>query len=260
MYWVYDLPNWLFGTLTVLAFCVFGLVGLLATRRWVPALHHGAESFNDIVGFYLGAVTVLYGIALGLLMVDVWATFTDTAGKVDAEAGTVASLYRDISCLPEPEQSELQNEMAIYTRQIIEIGWPQQQKGIVPSANMIVLDDMGRILATFEPKTEGQRILVAEAFRQYNALVQRRRARLLSVTAGLPSSLWALVFVGAVINIAVTWCFHVQNKKMHLWMTGLMSSLLGLMIFLLAAMDHPYRGRVSISSEAFETVYNQLMK
>lgn len=51
MYWVYDLPNWLFGVLTVLVFLAFGVGGVAATRRWVPSLHHVAESHNDIVGF-----------------------------------------------------------------------------------------------------------------------------------------------------------------------------------------------------------------
>ena len=31
IYWIYDLPIWLFGTLSVLTFCAFGLIGLVAT-------------------------------------------------------------------------------------------------------------------------------------------------------------------------------------------------------------------------------------
>lgn len=29
MYWLYDLSNWLFGTLTIVAFVGFGLVGFI---------------------------------------------------------------------------------------------------------------------------------------------------------------------------------------------------------------------------------------
>ena len=38
MYWVYDLPNWLFGTLTVGVFVAFGLAGLYLTRSWMRRL------------------------------------------------------------------------------------------------------------------------------------------------------------------------------------------------------------------------------
>ena len=32
MYWVYDLPTWLFGTLSVIVFVAFGLAGLYLLR------------------------------------------------------------------------------------------------------------------------------------------------------------------------------------------------------------------------------------
>jgi hypothetical protein len=43
-------------------------------------------------------------------------------------------------------------------------------------------------------------------------------------------------------------------------MTALLSSLLGLMIFLLAAMDHPYLGNLSVGPDAFQVVYDQTMQ
>jgi hypothetical protein len=260
MYWVYDLPNWLFGVLTITAFVAFGLGGLAATRRWVVPLHHEIHTHNDVVGFYLAALTVFYGITLGLLMVGVWATFSDTEAKVDREVASLAALYRDISNYPDPLGGQLRNDLRQYTREVIEVSWPDQRRGIVPKGTMLILYQLQQHLVSFEPATEAQKILHAEAFHQFNDLIERHRSRLLSVTSGLSASLWALVLVGAAINIAVTWFFHVQRTRLHVWMTVLISSLLGMMIFLLAAMDHPFRGELSVGPEAFELVYDQLMK
>jgi hypothetical protein len=47
---------------------------------------------------------------------------------------------------------------------------------------------------------------------------------------------------------------------MHLWMTTLVPWLLGLMVFLLAAMHHPFMGKISVSSEPFRIVYETPMK
>jgi hypothetical protein len=66
--------------------------------------------------------------------------------------------------------------------------------------------------------------------------------------------------IGAVINIAVTWCFHLHNRRKHFWMTALTSALLGLLIFLLAAMDHPYFGGLSVSPQPYPLIYDNLMK
>jgi hypothetical protein len=64
--------------------------------------------------------------------------------------------------------------------------------------------------------------------------------------------LWSVVLVGAFVNIAVTWFFDMRSQSMHFWMTVMFSGLLGLLIFLLAAMDNPFRGEISVGPEAFE--------
>jgi Protein of unknown function (DUF4239) len=259
MLWVYDLPNWLFGVLTIAVFVAFGLLGLATTRAWVPALHHESHSHNDVVGAYFGAITVFYGITLGLLMVGVWGTYADAETKVDTEAATMAALYRDINYYPEPLRSTLQQQMRTITRQVIDVSWPQQRSGILPKGSLLEFNEFEKNLLTFEPSTEAQRALHAQALHQFDQLVERRRSRVLSVKAGLSASLWSLVLIGSAINIAVTWLFQVQKERMHFWLTLLTSSLLGLMIFLLAAMDHPYRGKLSVSPEAFEVVYERTM-
>ncbi len=91
MYWVYDLPNWLFELLTIGLFVAFSLTGMLLTRSWMRRIHV-QRSHNDIVGFYLAGLTVLYGVSLGLLAVGAWTTYTDTEAKVSQEAGSLSSL------------------------------------------------------------------------------------------------------------------------------------------------------------------------
>ncbi len=95
MYWIYVIPNWLFSILTVSLFVAFGVAGLYVTRGWMARVHFGEHGHNDIVGFYMAGVTVLYGVSIGLLAIGAWATYTDVQAKVDREAATLAGLYRD---------------------------------------------------------------------------------------------------------------------------------------------------------------------
>ena len=75
----------------------------------------------------------------------------------------------------------------------------------------------------------------------------------------MPAPLWALVLAGAVICIAISWFFHTGSFTVHFWMTILFSCLLGLLIFLIAVLDNPYRGKLSVTPEALERVYQQVM-
>ena len=260
MYWVYDLPNWLFGLLCIATFVGFGVGGLYMTRGWVRRVHQKDHSHNDIVGFYLAGVTVFYGITLGLVAVGTWNTYNEVQSKVDHEAQVVSSLYRDVGGFPEPGRALLKKDLRDYVREVVDVSWPQQRRGIVPTGSALMIDDLQAHLIAFEPTTPGQQILHAEAYKQFNNLVEVRRSRLDSVTASIPSSLWFLVIIGALISIAVTLFFDTPSFSMHLWMTVLMSGLLGLMIFLIGTLDNPFRGKVSVSAVPLETVYQQTMK
>jgi hypothetical protein len=46
----------------------------------------------------------------------------------------------------------------------------------------------------------------------------------------------------------------------HLMLGGMLSAYLGTMIFLIAAMDNPFRGEVSISPAVFETIFEHMVE
>lgn len=56
------------------------------------------------------------------------------------------------------------------------------------------------------------------------------------------------------------WLFVVENKRLHDLLTSILASLLGLLVFLLAIMDFPFRGEFSVGPDSFEAVYSQTMK
>jgi hypothetical protein len=260
MYWIYDLPNWLFGVLTIVVTVAVGLGGLYATRGWVRRVHGDRHSHNEVVGYYLGAVCVFYGITLGLLAVATWQTYSDVETRVGEEAAAVGALFRDVTSFSDPNRAELQSDLRQYVRQVIDIAWPQQRRGIVPQEEGVTLSALQRHLSHFEPVTESQKIIYAEAYRGFNQIAELRGRRLQSVNEGLAGPLWVVVLAGAFLNIAVTWFFDMRSQGMHLWMTVFLSALLGLLIYLLGALDNPFRGEISVSPEPFEIVYARRMQ
>ncbi len=77
---------------------------------------------------------------------------------------------------------------------------------------------------------------------------------------GLPETVWWVVIVGSSASILLTWLFTVENLSRHLFLTVLYSGLIGLLIFLIAALDNPYRGEISVGPEAYERVLSRMKK
>jgi Protein of unknown function (DUF4239) len=260
MYWVYDISNVSFAILTVVAFVTFGVCGLLATRWYSGRRNVDVTEENDIVSFYFSAVVGFYGITLGLISVGVWQTFSDADNKSTLEAAAVEGLFRDISSYPEPVRTAARTALKNYTQNVIDVAWPMQRKGETPKGGSELMSELQKVIFPFEPQTNGQMAVHQEALRQYNRLSEQRRLRVLSATSGLPASTWWVVILGAAASIVLTWLFIVQDKRRHIFLTGLYSGLLGLLIFLIAALDNPYRGEFSVGPDAFKLVMNRMDK
>jgi Protein of unknown function (DUF4239) len=260
LYWVYDIPNWLFAILCIGVFVAFGLLGLTLTRRFVRRVHREDHSHNDVVGFYLAAVTVFYGITLGLVAVGTWTNYSAVQDRVDHEAQTLASLYRDLDGYPDPYRTRMTGDLKAYASEVIHGSWPQQRQGIIPVGTDAIITRLQRELLAYKPADLGEQALQAQALEGFSRLSEARRSRIDSIYMSLSPALWWMVIVGALTCIVVTFFFDMRSPSMHRWMTGLMGGLLGLMIFLIAVLDNPFRGKVSVEPESMERVYQMLMK
>lgn len=259
MEWFVNLPDWLYGILAIAFSVLVGVGGLLVTRKWIARLHVVA-SYNEIVSYYLSTVAIFYGIMLGLIAVSVWEGYNSAETSVAMEAGSLAALYRNVTGFPEPVRSALQADLREYTRYEIDVAWPLHRKGILPGGGMRFLWRFQDKLLGFEPKTNGQQALHIETLRAFNDVIEKRSLRLDSITARLPRPLWDFVTLGAILSFVVSWFFQLKSFAMHVWMTAFFAALLGMEIHLLVIMNHPYSGSLSVSPEAFQVVYDMLMR
>jgi hypothetical protein len=258
-FWIYDIPTWALAVLFAVTFVGVTWLGIIVTRRHVRRWVESQPDWNEVMGYVLSCHGVLYGILLGLIAVGTYENYSDVDETVGQEASALAALYRDASSYPESIRGELQALLREYCRYVIEEAWPAQRRGIVPEGGTARVSAFQQKLMTFEPATKGQEILHEGTFQQFNRFVEIRRQRLHHVTTGLPPALWYVVTVGAVLGIVLTWLFSIDRLSVHLSVAGLLSLLTGLVVFLIAAMDYPFRGEVSVSPEAFEIVQRSLM-
>jgi hypothetical protein len=253
-----EVPQALFCAIVIGVFLIIAVGGQILTRplvrRWFAGRDH-----NEAVGHYVSAFGVLYGITLGLISVAAWENFGDVEGKVSAEAAAVAALYRNVDCYPEPKRTELTGMLRDYTRHVIDVSWPEMQRGIVPSASHAFVGKFQKALAAFEPATEAQVTLHRESLYRFTGMIEARRLRLDCVAWRLPTILWVVVLAGSLMSFALTWLIVAENRLLHDVLTGIMALLLGLLIFFLATLDLPFEGSHSVGPDSLELVLEQVM-
>jgi hypothetical protein len=259
LYRIYDVPSLWVIALFVALFVGVCWLGIVVCRPLVRPWFNPEARLNEILGDFLQYFGVIYGLLLGLLAVATYQNHTDVEKAVSSEASSLAALYRDVTAYPEPQRTELKNLLREYTRYVIEEAWPLQRQGLVPPGGVKRVADFQASLVSFEPQTKAQEALHDAAMRQFNSFFEYRRTRLYSVDSGIPPLLWYTVGVGALINMIFIWLFDLR-LRVHLLLGGVISFFLATMISLIALMDHPFRGEVGVSSDAFQLIYDQLMK
>lgn len=204
----------------------------------------------------LSSYSVFYGILIGLIAVAAYPNFGTVSDLVTREASSLSALYRDLAGYPQPDRERLQGDLREYTRSEIERDWPQQQRGPVPSEGTFRLRQFTDDLMTFSSADMRDEIVHAETLRQVNNYMDFRRSRLNSVTVGIPPVLGWVVGIGAVIALLLVAMLDMEIH-VHLILGAALSMFLGLVIFLIAAMDNPFRGEVSVTPAPFRQVYER---
>ena len=260
LYWLYDLPNWLFFVITVAVFIAFSLLGaFLFSTKFEDKLNLKYEH-NNIVSIFLGLSGVFYGITLGLIAVGTFENFNATEDKVNNESSSLSALYRNVSMFEKNQKETLKSILKTYARTVVNEDWILQKHGIIPTGSTNVLEEFQNNFARYVPETKKDEIIYSKSLAQYNEFIEKRTLRLNAIAACLPSTIWLILFMGAFVNIVLTWLLVINNKKLDILINVLSGLLLGSLIFLIAAMDNPFRGEYCVSSDSFQLLLDGLMK
>jgi type IV secretory pathway VirB2 component (pilin) len=84
--------------------------------------------------------------------------------------------------------------------------------------------------------------------------VTARSARLGYVEQGVPGVLWAALVVGAAVTIGFAMIFGMSSTLLHTLMIASLTALIGVLLFVSVAIDHPFAGDIAVSPAPLERV------
>jgi hypothetical protein len=255
---VLQLPPWLFGVLVVSVFVLLSVAGLFLFQRLFARRLLLSEALNNQVIFFASIIAMFYSLTAGMIAVGVWTTYRNVENVVSAEATAIGCLYRDVTGYPEPARTQIQGEIRAYVDFLLTRAWPLQRRGLPTDEATRKLTRLEQLLVQFEPGTPGQQILHAQVLNQYNDVAGLRRQRLHSIGSGLPSVMWSVVLIGALLAITATYFLEI-NRTLHLIMTGFLSMFIGLIVFVIASLDRPLSGPLAIGSHPYQLVLDRLI-
>jgi hypothetical protein len=240
--------------------CLVSLSGLELVQRLVPATSR--QPHNDVAGFIYAALGVIYAVLLALVVIAVWEEYNAASETVEQEANAVAEIFWLAHRLPEPEGTHIQELARSYAQDVIDEEWPLMEQGQAPlmtqtqgtPAGWTLIDEIRANLQEFQPHTPADEQLYAEGLDQVQILADARRMRLVAAEEGIPGVLWAVLIFGGVAAIGFTYLFGLENTWAHRLMVFTLAAVIGLVLFTIGALEHPFSGGARVGTEAFDLI------
>jgi len=254
--WFYSHQTWEVALAICSVMVIVTLIGLYFFHRMVD--WHSREKDTKLVGLSYALCGSVYTVLLAFVAVGAYETMDKTESITAGEADALGALAFDSAGLPADLALHVRADIDDYISVVTKKEWPSQR---AYRMDLRYYDEgwdetrhLNRDLADFEPSTPGQATVKTEMERVSNELYAARRTRLLAASAHIPNAIWEMLIFGLLLIAVYVYLFGPHSFGIHMAVTALTMVTLGLVISLIIALDYPFRGDLSVDSEAYVAV------
>lgn len=238
-------PLWVQAFLIVVLPTLAAAWALVAVRRRI-----GFERLsinNEVAGFKFAVVGVIYAVLLAFAVIVVWQRYNDAEMAVTQEAGAAATVYR-LAAGSDPATAAVRTAMTNYLNFAVSRDWPQMAREKESPEATAELNAV--YAAAIHLAEEGSRhtAILSEIFYQLDLVTQARRTRLHLAVGIVPVVLWQALLLGGVLTVAFTFFFGTRNLGAQVLMTGVLSIIVFMGLFVIISIDHPFTGPVHVGN------------
>lgn len=253
----YNFPTWVSGLAVVLICVIFAVAGVEIVGRLDTLAVRRAH--NDIVGFISAIIGVIYAVLLASVAIMAWENYDKAKMVVAHEASMLGDIQRVAYGLPEDIGGNIRNAVGVYGEAVIREEWPAMRQGRVPAQAWPAMARLQEMVVHYQPATMGQQNVHAQMLALLSGLLDVRRERIFYSEDSIEPTVWWVVILGTIGTVGFTFFFGLEKRR-HQLMSGLTAALAGLVIVLIAALDRPYLGEVSISPLVLQQSIEQMEK
>ncbi|HEY6648099.1 MAG TPA: DUF4239 domain-containing protein [Mycobacterium sp.] len=211
-----------------------------------------SEGHNGSLSPFLTCVGLVYGALLGFTIVVAWEQFSSAEANVSNEASTLTTMYRQTVGMPVPEQTQMRELLRNYAKAVEGPEWQNAiRAGTGTEGARDALNDMYRVLGS-EQSSAASNPISQKFLDQLTTLASERNQRILDSKPRIPGLLWTGLIFGGVVLLGLGGFMRLGSARGHLVLLSAVAVLLGLLLFIVYWLDHPFGNQLGVTSAPFE--------
>ena len=241
---------WLLLALALVVAVLVGAGGMWLAERTLSK--PVSEGHNGALSPFMTCVGLVYGALLGFTIVVAWEQFSSAETNVSNEASTLTTMYRQTVGMPVPEQTQMRVLLRKYTGAVAGPEWDNAIRfGTGTESARDALNDMYRVLGSEESSVASSPIS-QKFLDQLGTLASERNQRILDAKPQIPGLLWTGLLFGGVVLLGLGGFMRLGSIRAHLLLLGAVAVLLGLLLFIVFWLDHPFGNQLGVTPAPFE--------
>ena len=246
-------PFLLFFLISTLGAVLAGVATIL-TRKYVRIKI--LKSHNEVTGFLFLAIAGFYALLISFVIFVVFGQYNATHSNVSREGSLALGLYRDIKFYPDTTESkQLLVVYLDFVFNVIDEEFPNMER-MKPSRK--TPESFNKVFFEMEhlhPQNPFQVQLIAQMFGHLNELAAYRGLRTSSMETEIPPPIWLPMIFGAIITIICALLMDIEHTRMHIGLNALLGSFIGMLLFTIILLDHPYTGSLAIKPKLYKQIF-----
>jgi hypothetical protein len=220
----------------------------LSNRTLSPSV---GTQHNSTMSPFLTVVGLVFGALLGFTVVVAWEQFSSADANVAHEASTLTTMYRQTAGVTDPLRTQLRQQLRKYAEAVGGSEWNTDESGGRASDNTrTAITEMYRLLGGQPSATSSP--VSGEFLKSLTVLASDRNQRALDAQSRIPPLLWAGLLFGGVLLVGLTGFMRLDSNRGHLLLSSAVALLLGLLLFIVYWLDHPFGTQIGVTPAPFE--------
>lgn len=252
--------SWIFtSSLIIIPITVLILAILWVVRKNVSTA--ALRKHHDVAGYIFSIIGVLYSVILGFTVINVQDRYNNAVETVYTEATIMTDLYRDAVYFDKESLSVIRSNLRKYAEYVIQKEWnrPSDQSRRMRADS--ILQELWKSYEGIDLKNERVKIWYRHAITKLDSLMNARLSREFYSWQKLSPMMWTILILGAIITICFMFFFSLENLRLQMLMTSLLTIYLTFMLYLVFSLDHVFEGTARVTPRAFHeslTIFDHL--
>jgi hypothetical protein len=189
--------NVVWALLITAAVTALAIGTFLFVRRWAP--EGGFFADGDRAAGFFGVLSTAFAILVGFVVFLAFESFDASRSGAETEAIVLAQQFETAQFLPAAARRNLDVALVCYGRAVAGLEWSQMEHGAAADEVNPWGIALFRALKAVNPKTPAEQAAYGKWLDQTSDRQQARSARIHGAQGVIPSALWAVLVLMAVI-------------------------------------------------------------